>query len=117
MFIYFCFLFNFNFLTVHHKNLPRVIFTKKWLLTNIFTSTRSLCFCVLFCLFVYLSVFGVYITPELMNRSYKTFFVGRTWSKEEVTNFWERPGSYFGYKKSFLCILMILVFYLIFLQK
>ena len=27
-------------------------------------------------------------------------FVGRTWSKEEVTNFWERPGSYFGYKKS-----------------
>ena len=26
-------------------------------------------------------------------------FVGRTWSKEEVTNFWEKPRSYFGYKK------------------
>ena len=40
-------LFSFNTLTVHHKKLPCVIFTKKWSLSNIFTSTSSLYFCVL----------------------------------------------------------------------
>ena len=47
-------LFSFNSLTVHHKKLPCVILTKKWPLSNIFTSTSSLCFYVLI---VYLSGF------------------------------------------------------------
>ena len=48
----------FNFLTVHHKNLPSVILTNKWLLTNIFTSTRNLCLLCAF-LSICLPVFGV----------------------------------------------------------
>ena len=57
-------LFSFNSLTVHHKKLPRMIFTKKWPLSNMFTSTSSLRFCVLIvCLFVCLFGFfgGVFL--------------------------------------------------------
>ena len=54
-------------------------------------------------------------------------FVGGTWSKEEVTNFWKdldrildtknHEFSFFIFKVPFQCILMILAFYLIFVQK
>ena len=30
--------------------------------------------------------------------------MSRTWWKEEITKFWERRGSYFGYKKSWIFI-------------
>ena len=61
IFIYLCFHFLFFFFqfldSPSQKNLPWGIFTKKWLLTNILTSNRSLCFCVTVCLFICLSVF------------------------------------------------------------
>ena len=48
-----------------------------------------------------LSIFGDCLDFSRTNEQiFIKNFVGRTWSKEEVTNFWERPGSYFGYKKS-----------------
>ena len=58
-----------------------------------------------------------------MNRCLLKNFVGRTWPKEEVTKK-EKSRSYFGYKiiMSFQgshlnAFLIILAFYLIFLQK
>ena len=56
-----------------------------------------------FCLFVCLSVSGGFLCLDYSRSNKQIFikknYVGRPWPKEEVTNFWERYGSYFGYKK------------------
>ena len=61
------------------------------------------CFILIF-FFFFLGGGGGVNTPELMNLSFflyiYIFFIWEgTWPKEEVNNFWERSGSYFGYKK------------------
>ena len=38
--------------------------------------------------------------PRINGQIFIKNFVGRTWPKEEIINFWERSGSYFRYKKS-----------------
>ena len=82
--VFFSFFFLFQFLD--RPSQKRVIFTKKWLLTNIFTSSRSF-FC---CCLDYSRTNGQIFIKK---------FVGRTWPKEEIITFWERSGSYFKFKK------------------
>ena len=72
MFIYFCFfvcLFVcFNFLTVHHKKFTLSDFHQEVAFNQYFYLYQEFMFLCAF-LSICLSVFGVQITPELMNRS------------------------------------------------
>ena len=60
-----------------------------------------------------MSVFWCLDYPRTNEQIFIKYYVlGRTWPKEEVTNFYERSRSYFRYKKMmnfmrshFLCIL------------
>ena len=105
-----------------------MIFTKKWPLSNIFTSTSSLCFWVLIvCLFIWVFFHFLCVCVCLVySRTNEQFFikniVGRTdWRKKLLK---ERSGSYFGYIKIMNCqrshfnvFLMTLAFYLTFLWR
>ena len=89
MFICFCFFFFFcfNFLTVHHKKFTLSDFHQEQALTNIFTSTRSLCF---LCAFLPICLFFWCLDYSRTTGNEQIFiknFVGRTWSKEEAINF------------------------------
>ena len=98
MFIYFCFLFCFNFLTVHHKISTLSDFHQEVAFNQYFSLYQEFMFLCAFC--VYLSVYFWCLDFSRTNEQiFIKKIVGRTWSKEEVTNFWERSGSYFGYKK------------------
>ena len=111
---YFCFyflFFSFNSLTVHHKKLACVIFTKKGPLSNIFTSTRSLCFCVLIvCLFVWVFFWFFFFCVCVVvclcvcldySRTNEQIFIKKLWvgSDQRKKLLKERSGSYYGYKK------------------
>ena len=109
MFIYFCFLFCFNFLTVHHKKFTLSAFHQEVAFNQYFLPLPGVYSFV--CFFVYLSVcFWCLHYSRTNGQIFIKQLVDRTWSKEEVTIFCERLGP-------FQCILMILAFYLKFLQK
>ena len=57
--------------------------------------------------FMFVVCFFVYLSACFWCLDYSRtdlYFVSRTWWKEEITNFWERRGSYFGYKKIWIFI-------------
>ena len=95
-----CF-FSFNSLTIHHKNLPWVIFTKKWLLSYILPPPAVYVFgCKLFVyLSVCLTVFWCLDYSRINEQIFikKFLWVGPGQRKKLLK---ERSGSYFGYKKS-----------------
>ena len=85
--------FFFNFLTVHHKKFTLSDFHQEVAFNQYFYLYQEFMFLCAFCLIV------CFWYLDYSRTNFIKIFVGRTWSKELVTNFWERPGSYFGYKK------------------
>ena len=72
MFIYFCFLFCFNFLTVHHKKFTLSDSHQEVTFNQYFYLYQEFMFCVLFCLFVCL---------------FLVFRLLQNWSKEKLLIF------------------------------
>ena len=77
--VFFCF----NFLTVHHKKFTLSDFHQEVAFNQYFYLYQEFMFLCVF--FVYLSV--CFWCLDYSRTNFIKNFVGRTWSKEEVTNF------------------------------
>ena len=91
MFIYFCFLFRFNFLTVHHKKFTLSDFHQEVAFNQYFYLHQEFMFLCSF-LSVCLSVFWCLDYSRTNEQIFIKNFVGRTWSKEE---FWGKTWIIF----------------------